>query len=375
MSPDDNLTDLLQIALPGGAVEEEESGTRDADLLNSLPVASPCDASWEEMAGDDLVRFCQHCQKNVYNVSGMSRHDAAAFVREAEGRLCVRFYRRQDGTLLSDNCPVGRRSVRRWLLAGMALAAFSFITVGVLIHGVIGLREGFRQWGLAVELGQAIIFRDAHKVETVLRAGADPNAADEDDSLLLARGSPNGEKKIALLRRYGANPSRSLFAARTVEDARFLIGMGADPNAHVEDDGETPLASHFVVANVEIVRFLLQHGGDPTVRYSDGQTILQRMEYAAGNHPEEAANYAQVRALLTRALPYAPNRDAPVQDDDEAESYRGGRVRDPDRAGAGRSRRPGRADETVLGGEVPRRGGGPSWSISGGCAIGWREPL
>jgi hypothetical protein len=304
MPPEDPLPDRIQIEVPDhAALEEDDAKSRDVALFNGLQIASPCNASWEEMKGDDLVRFCSQCQHDVYNVSGMTSREAADFVREAQARLRVRFYRRRDGTLLRDNCPVGWRSARRWLLGRVALVSvIVFITAGVVVHGIAGLHEGFRRWGMAVDLGQAIIFGDAHKVETVLRAGADPNAADEDDSLLLARGSPNGEKKIALLRRYGANPSRSLFAARTVEDARFLIGMGADPNAHVEDDGETPLASHFIVGNVEIVRFLLEHGGDPTVRDDGGQTIRQRMEYAAGNHPEESAKYAQVRALLARAL-------------------------------------------------------------------------
>jgi hypothetical protein len=121
MPSEDNLHDLLQIDVPDlASSEEEHAPPRDADLLNSLRVASPCDASWEEMEGDELVRFCQYCQKNVYNLSGMSRREAAAFVRETEGRLCVRFYRRQDGTLLTDNCPVGWRAARRWLLARMA---------------------------------------------------------------------------------------------------------------------------------------------------------------------------------------------------------------------------------------------------------------
>jgi hypothetical protein len=132
-----------------------------------------------------------------------------------------------------------------------------------------------------------------------------------DDSLLLARGSPKGEEKIVLLRRYGADPSRSLLAARTVEDARFLIGMGADPNARVESDGETPLAWHFIMANIKIAQFLLEHGGDPTVRDDGGQTIRQRMEYAAGNHPERSSDYAQVRALLTRTLATRTQRGSP----------------------------------------------------------------
>jgi hypothetical protein len=134
MPPEDNLDDLLQIDVPDiASSEEEHAPPRDADLLNSLRVASPCNASWEEMAGDDLVRFCQQCRKNVYNLSGMSQRDAAAFVRETEGRLCVRFYRRQDGTLLTDNCPVGWRAARRWLLKCVgSVAAASLGLFGVL---------------------------------------------------------------------------------------------------------------------------------------------------------------------------------------------------------------------------------------------------
>jgi hypothetical protein len=124
MSPDDRLHELLQIELPGtAAVEAQVAPSRDADLLDRLRIASPCDASWDEMEGDDLVRFCRHCQLNVYNLSGMSRREAAAFVREAERTLCVRFYRRADGTLLTDNCPVGWRAARRRLLEVIGSAA------------------------------------------------------------------------------------------------------------------------------------------------------------------------------------------------------------------------------------------------------------
>jgi hypothetical protein len=134
MPPEDNLHDLLQIDVPDIASSEEERvSPRDADLLNSLRVASPCNAAWDEMEGDDLVRFCQHCRKNVYNLSGMSRWDAAAFIRETEGQLCVRFYRRQDGTLLTDNCPVGWRAARRWLLKCVgSVAAAALGLSGVL---------------------------------------------------------------------------------------------------------------------------------------------------------------------------------------------------------------------------------------------------
>jgi hypothetical protein len=132
LSADSDPLDLLSIDLPSATAEDAE-GARppDADLLKQLRVASPCDASWDAMEGDDLVRFCPHCRKNVYNLSGMSRREATAFVRETEGRLCVRFYRRVDGTLLTDNCPVGLRAARRWLLAQIGALASTFGLLGI----------------------------------------------------------------------------------------------------------------------------------------------------------------------------------------------------------------------------------------------------
>jgi hypothetical protein len=100
------------------------------DPLDGLQIASPCSASWEAMSGNDQVRFCQHCEKNVYNLSGVSRREAEAVVRENEGRLCVRFYRRRDGTVLTDNCPVGLRAVRRRVLTH--LTGFCSMVGGVL---------------------------------------------------------------------------------------------------------------------------------------------------------------------------------------------------------------------------------------------------
>ena len=92
--------------------------------LDRIQVASPCTASWDGMAGDEQVRFCSSCRKNVYNLSGMTRRQAEALVQEEEGRKCVRFYRRQDGTLLTQDCPVGvRRWWRRFLLGASAAAA------------------------------------------------------------------------------------------------------------------------------------------------------------------------------------------------------------------------------------------------------------
>jgi hypothetical protein len=87
------------------------------------------------MQGDDTVRFCTHCKLNVYNLSGMSRGQAEELVRSREGRLCARFYRRDDGTVLTRDCPIGLRAVRRQavrLMAGIA-AMVATLTGGLLL--------------------------------------------------------------------------------------------------------------------------------------------------------------------------------------------------------------------------------------------------
>jgi hypothetical protein len=81
-------------------------------VLESLRIASPCTADWDAMVGDDQVRFCGRCEKNVYNLSTMTREAAETLVAEREGRLCIRLYRRADGTLLTADCPVGARRLR-----------------------------------------------------------------------------------------------------------------------------------------------------------------------------------------------------------------------------------------------------------------------
>ena len=75
-----------------------------SQLLNNVRVASPCTENWNDMHGSDRVRSCERCQKTVYNLSEMTAREAAEFVRRAqsaEGRVCVRFYRRADDTVIT----------------------------------------------------------------------------------------------------------------------------------------------------------------------------------------------------------------------------------------------------------------------------------
>jgi hypothetical protein len=92
--------------------------------LDRIAVASPCPMSWNDMVGDDRVRFCNQCNLNVYNISTMTRSEAESFIANAERQICARVYRRADGTILTQDCPAGLRAVRK-KVSRAAAAAFS----------------------------------------------------------------------------------------------------------------------------------------------------------------------------------------------------------------------------------------------------------
>jgi hypothetical protein len=98
--------------------------SRDRIDLDRMAVASPCPVAWNDMVGDDRVRFCNQCNLNVYNISTMTRTEAESFIANAEGRICAKLYRRADGSILTRDCPVGLRAVRK-KVSRAAAAAFS----------------------------------------------------------------------------------------------------------------------------------------------------------------------------------------------------------------------------------------------------------
>ena len=86
------------------------------------------------MIGSEQMRFCGQCSLNVYNLSGMTRGEAESLIARNEGRLCVRFYRRTDGSIITRDCPVGLRAIHErvsyWTKAICAAALTFLATLG-----------------------------------------------------------------------------------------------------------------------------------------------------------------------------------------------------------------------------------------------------
>jgi len=80
---------------------------------------------------------------------------ASPCLGEREGRLCVRFFRRSDGTILTDNCPLRLRAIKR-RLTGVAAACLSFV-IGVcagFLEDALGIAGAARQHGSMAALGR-----------------------------------------------------------------------------------------------------------------------------------------------------------------------------------------------------------------------------
>lgn len=108
--------------------------------LGVLRVATPCARDWEKMTGDARARFCADCRLTVYNLSALTTDEARELIREKEGRLCVRFFHRADGTVITRDCPVGIARSRRLIAGGSALVA-SLAGLAALVLGVFAQAE------------------------------------------------------------------------------------------------------------------------------------------------------------------------------------------------------------------------------------------
>jgi len=109
-------------------------------ILDNIRVASPCTADWSQMhrvpadqsgkmINDERARHCNKCDKQVFDLSEMTRAEAEALIIEKHGKLCARYYRRADGTILTSDCRVGAAAGRKRKI--IAVASLAMISAGV----------------------------------------------------------------------------------------------------------------------------------------------------------------------------------------------------------------------------------------------------
>jgi hypothetical protein len=112
------------------------------------------------MIGSERMRFCGQCSLNVYNLSSMTRSEAESLIARNEGRLCIRFYRRRDGSIITKDCPVGLRAIRRRVsyvakaLGSMVLGLFAGLGVHEAFSSIASFRAERNMGAIAFSIGQ-----------------------------------------------------------------------------------------------------------------------------------------------------------------------------------------------------------------------------
>ena len=141
--------------------------------LEQITIESPCDVPWESMTGDERVRFCRICKKNVFDLSALPREDAEALVSSATSDLCVQIARRADGTVVTGDCTparlaFARKAARKALVVAGAMAG----AVAVALAGV-GWLLGAEPSCPSVERRAGVTGRIAAAIDDKLSAPAE----------------------------------------------------------------------------------------------------------------------------------------------------------------------------------------------------------
>jgi hypothetical protein len=244
-----------------------------------LTVNSPCAASWESMAGDEQVRFCEHCEKSVHNLSAMTRKRALRLVRASDDALCVRFHTDPDGRAL--HTPEGKlhRITRR--ASTLAAGAFgAFVALGSTALAQTPSPESTREVAAARLAARA----EAEDARASLNDAVPvPNGGGQDAKQIteLPPLRPEGETQTPRPPMMGMvmmiRPDDPLVRAvyeRDTPAAKNLIALGADVNVLDKSTHTTALMRAVSNNDDEMVSALISAGADVNMKDTDGDTAL-----------------------------------------------------------------------------------------------------
>jgi ankyrin repeat protein len=308
------------------------------DALDRINIASPCPSDWDEMVGNEQVRFCHHCSLHVHDLSNITAKDAMKLVAASRGRLCVRYQRGPDGTIRTAERAAPLVHIKRRLsrLAAGAFGATLSLAANAAAQSarpadgsppaavqpadgpVLGraLARGGQTAslvGTVFDQQQAVIqgatVTLAHRqTGQELTAVTDDNGAYQIQNLeageyLLLVGAPGFAtfQRASVLVQEGVQervdatlevgevlggavvitPATPLVSAVWQDDeaeVRHLLAAGADVNALDQSVNTTALAAAALAGKVELVRILTDAGADPNVRNSSGQTALMSLD-------------------------------------------------------------------------------------------------
>jgi len=307
--------------------------------FDRITIPAPCDADWDSMIGNDQVRFCEHCNLEVTDLSAMTRHEAMRLVARSQGRLCVRFIQRPDGGIVSRTVPEKLHRISRRVsqiaagafTATLSLSSAAAQTKPVSTGGQAGVSVGLvqtnydreittdefsaRVWG-TITSSEGALISDATVVLVDRETGEERNTTSTNNGEYFFESLPAGDYLLWIRKRNfttsrekvpvqpnaavrldvtlqermvsimgGAmaslisfdNPLHKAVSENDLEKVRALAYTDERLNQTDEARGSTPLAEAVEHGNREIVAVLLDAGARVNLRSSWGKTALMSL--------------------------------------------------------------------------------------------------
>ena len=162
-----------------------------------------------------------------------------------------------------------------------------------------------------------------HQLDTALAVAVDFSAEDVPGSPPNDRGEARLEV-IAILLGAGASATPALPAAARLNDPRtaaILLKAGADPNA-ADPQGRTPLHRAAAAGRHKIVKDLLEAGADPLSRDAEGRT-----PYEAAKHAHDKEKVYDARLVMQALKAFGAASEVKASEQSPAGPEVGGKVR------------------------------------------------
>ena len=310
-------------------------------LFDSIDVPAPCPKKWDEMIGDDKTRLCQSCDKQIYNVSAMTRGAARRLLFESKERVCIRLEKDADGKVRTLKKQFHKITRQAPIAAGVISAslAFSALTyaqgeavIGTTSATVSAKRQDKKTSQISFTIydprGEIVPnesvkltnqkTKEEFTVSTNQQGGAQFGAIphgiyDIDVSgggfnnyheILRIKEAVEPNIKITLMVGYAVGvfvvdwseiPLFRAIAQKDNEVVKQQINSGFDVNTK-DEHGETALHVAVQHGNLEMIRFLLEKGAKVNIKDAEKRTPLLMIHDSLGD--DDGASLKEIVRLL-----------------------------------------------------------------------------
>ncbi|CAN5434176.1 hypothetical protein BH10ACI2_BH10ACI2_09640 [soil metagenome] len=239
--------------------------------VDSVEVKNPCTEDWNKMHGNARVRFCDHCAKDVKNLSAVTRKEAMRLVRALDGNICVRYVKD----------PATGRPLFASHFSRITRVAPTFAS-GVMTASIALSTAAYAQQPPEKSPNPLPVI--SSPLEKVERLRADEIKPETTISPRILEDLPISGRTfvtmglIAIAPQFKYKNELTLAVeGENIEEVRNLVIHGSDVNGK-ESDKITPLFIAVESGNLEIVRLLLDFGAKTNARDSNKQTPLMRLD-------------------------------------------------------------------------------------------------